>query len=174
MSTGCRLAVRALVLGYCGALLTLLIAANAARLIGWDPTVVLSGSMQPALRTGDVVLVAPVSDARQVAVGDIVTVTAPNQPGGTYLHRVVDVTTSGGLVTRGDANDLPDFPIVDPANVEGKVRLVLPLVGWPYAALRHGNPAPLLVAAWPSALVLISRGRLLQLSRLSPVRRFQR
>jgi signal peptidase I len=161
MRTGRRLAVRALVLGYCGALLTLLIAANAGRLIGWDPTVVLSGSMQPALRTGDVVLVAPVSDARQVAVGDIVTVTAPNQPGGTYLHRVVDITTSGGLVTRGDANDLPDFPIVDLASVQGKVRLVLPLLGWPHAAVRHGNPGPLLLVAWPVLLALPGvRGRL--------------
>ena len=48
------------------------------------------------------------------------------------LHRVVDVEASGNdiwFVTRGDANNVDDLPIVA-GQVEGKLLLTVPKIGW--------------------------------------------
>ncbi len=152
-----RKAVRKLLIVYVSAIYVLLAAANAPRLIGWTPTVVLSGSMRPSIHAGDVVVLEPVRRGDVVSVGDVITVSAPDTPGGTYLHRVVATSVTGTLVTRGDANRQDDFPAVDRGLVRGRTRLVLPFVGAPYLALRDGDPAPLVATAAP--LLLLARVR---------------
>jgi signal peptidase I len=72
---------------------------------GARPLVVLSGSMEPTLATGDVVVVKRVGpqDAR---TGDVVTYRNPE--GSLVTHRVRSVRRSGEgfeLVTKGDANN---------------------------------------------------------------------
>ena len=55
--------------------------------LGWSPMVVVSGSMSPMIRVGDVVLTSPVEDAIEPG-----TVVAYDNGSGPVLHRVVDVT----------------------------------------------------------------------------------
>ncbi len=62
----------------------------------WQP--VRGGSMRPALREGDEVLLAP---AVELAPGEVVVLRLPGRPG-TVLHRLVEVGEAG-VVTRGDA-----------------------------------------------------------------------
>jgi signal peptidase I len=72
---------------------------------------VVSGSMQPALPLGSLVVVVP-RDADAVRVGDVITFSPPGYDTRTVTHRVVDVEGTGNDVTvrtRGDAN-----PIADP------------------------------------------------------------
>ena len=72
---------------------------------------VVSGSMQPALPLGSLVLVVP-RDADAVRVGDVITFSPPADDTRTVTHRVVDVQRTGEGVqvhTRGDAN-----PVADP------------------------------------------------------------
>jgi signal peptidase len=72
---------------------------------GARPLVVLSGSMEPTLATGDVVVVKRVSP-QQAHVGDVVTYRSPE--GSLVTHRVRSVRRQGhrfALVTKGDANN---------------------------------------------------------------------
>jgi signal peptidase I len=72
---------------------------------------VLSGSMQPTLPLGSLVVVVP-RDADAVRVGYVITFSPPGESTRTVTHRVVDVQGSGRELrvhTRGDAN-----PVADP------------------------------------------------------------
>lgn len=88
----------------CGALW----AAGQAGLV--QPLVVVSGSMEPAIMTGDLLLDTPVP-VQQVEVGDVVSL--PNPATGVLVtHRVVDIAPQDDgtwhVRMQGDANDTED------------------------------------------------------------------
>jgi signal peptidase len=104
--------------------------------LGWRPTLVLTGSMAPAVRAGDVVVVEP---ARRPRPGTIVLVDDPAVPGRRLLHRLVRVRPDGTLVTKGDANRVADSAPVPPGNVLGAVRLRIPAIGLPAVWVHDGD-----------------------------------
>ena len=117
--------------------------------VGWRPAVIVTGSMLPTIRPGDVVVVdRHPGDLRR---GQIVLVTDPTQPSGHVAHRVVEVKGNGNLVTKGDANPSRDHAERRPADVVGRVRLVVPAAGR-LAMLRHAPTRGDL--AWAAAAVL--------------------
>jgi signal peptidase I len=65
----------------------LLLALTLPRLFGMPVLVVLSGSMEPALATGDVVIESRISPLDE-KVGDVVTVRDPERPERLITHRV--------------------------------------------------------------------------------------
>lgn len=83
-------------------------AANAVGLL--QPLIVVSGSMSPGIRTGDLIFSVPKSIA-QVGVGDVLTLRSPLTQR-LVTHRVVAIaqdSADGYRVTlKGDANDEPD------------------------------------------------------------------
>ncbi|MFC7131988.1 MULTISPECIES: signal peptidase I [Salinibaculum] len=85
--------------------------------------VILSGSMEPSVSPGDVVIV---DASAAIAVGDVITFDNGNEIPTT--HRVVGVV-DGQYVTKGDANENADAQPVDPSNVLGEVTVTIPLVG---------------------------------------------
>lgn len=95
------------------AALTLLIAGAAillsvgiGALLGFRALVVRSGSMAPAIQSGDVVVTRLVRPS-VVRPGDVVTFRDPSRQGDLVTHRVVQVRPEGDVlafVTRGDAN----------------------------------------------------------------------
>ena len=85
--------------------------------------VILSGSMEPAISPGDVVIVDASAPAR---VDDVVTFDDGNEVPTT--HRVVDVV-DGQYVTKGDANENVDGGGVPAEAVLGRVVLTIPLIG---------------------------------------------
>lgn len=94
--------------------------------------VVLSGSMEPALSPGDVVVVYGVSPAA-VEEGDVITYQRDDQDV-VVTHRVVEVVRSDDgqrlFRTRGDANEEPDAEPVPADAVTGRIPAVtLPIVG---------------------------------------------
>ncbi len=75
-------------------------------LFGFRSLTVLSGSMEPNLHVGDVVVVKQVPPI-DVRVGDIVTFRDPEDDTRLITHRVRSISASGTLVefvTKGDAN----------------------------------------------------------------------
>lgn len=147
----------ALAFAYLGAAGGLLWWAGVPRVVGWEPRVVLTGSMEPVLRPGDVVLVAPVTvSPKELPPGRVLLVDDPERPAGTYLHRLVRYDEAGLLVTRGDANASEDNPAVAPGRVLGQVRLAVPLVGLPSVWLRSGEVLPLVAltaGTWGAVVV---------------------
>ncbi len=91
---------------------------------GWRLDVVTSGSMEPELKTGSLVMTRPV-EPQEVVVGDII-VFSPNGVtlGETWvIHRVIGIEEASPLYfkTKGDANDNPD-PFKVPAwNLVGRI-----------------------------------------------------
>ena len=95
---------------------------------GMHPMVVRSGSMEPLIRTGSMVIVRTVP-ASQVQVGDVVAVKRPD--GVVQTHRVVALERDGRratLTTKGDANDAKDPAPVVVAEA-GELVLSVPTVG---------------------------------------------
>ena len=131
------------------------------RLVGWQGVIVLSGSMEPALKVGGVAFVEPLSAPDEVRIGDIVTYRSPNDPETQISHRVVEVINSEGHVsyrTKGDNNELPDQELVPADNLIGKVRFHLPYLGYAVDWLRHRDGF-LLFMGIPAALIIASELR---------------
>lgn len=103
----------------------------APAVVGGDHSfVVLSGSMQPTMAPGDVVVVEETNPAT-IEEGAIITFARAEEEAPT-THRVADVRrTDGGLAfqTEGDANEDPDAELVPAANVVGTVALTIPWIG---------------------------------------------
>lgn len=90
---------------------------------------VRSGSMEPALPTGSLVLDRPVG-ADTLRVGDIATYVRSDHQ--VVTHRIVAIqrTKTGETFTfRGDANPTPDPQPVSAVNVQGRVWLHVPVLG---------------------------------------------
>ena len=71
---------------------------------------VLSNSMQPNFKRGDVLVVHPVKKS-EIKVGDVVVLHIPNQGREQFAHRVIHITTHANQVnveTKGDANPTSD------------------------------------------------------------------
>ncbi|RWZ52414.1 signal peptidase I [Labedella phragmitis] len=136
--------------------------------LGWSATVVQSGSMEPSISPGDVVLTAPVQTEREAPLGRVVSFISPAdaEPDGVEkirLHRIVDVNDDGTFVTAGDANADVDSTPIARDQIIGEGRLLVPAIGLPSWWIGRGETAPLalwvgltaasLVVAWgaPSA-----------------------
>lgn len=110
---------------------------------GWQPYVIITGSMEPGISAGDVVLVSPSPDI-DTTVGRVISFEDPGRPGHVLTHRVVAINQDGTLTTKGDANPTVDSVPVAPEAVTGLGRLLVMFVGLPAVWLRAGNWAPLL------------------------------
>ncbi|MCD4821904.1 MAG: signal peptidase I [Methanococcoides sp.] len=97
---------------------------------GWSLDAVRSGSMEPEISTGDLVVTKPVS-TDEIKVGDIITFSSPSNKRIT-THRVMAVEKTSPLQfqTKGDANEDADPYMVPAKNVVGKVCLKIPYFGY--------------------------------------------
>ena len=97
-------------------------------LLGFTPTIIASGSMQPTLNPGDIAIVVSTPSAT-IKVGDIIQYYTAEEP---IIHRVIDKYEAGGtlwFITQGDANNAPDNP-VNQRQVTGKALFIIPKLGW--------------------------------------------
>jgi signal peptidase len=141
---------RALTLGLAAGLLTMVAGmvfwSAAPRLAGWRSQVVLTGSMQPRIHPGDLVLAAPAARG-QLKPGRIVLFQDPVRPGRTIVHRLVRYDDNGNLVTKGDANPSEDSTPVAPSAVLGMPRLRVPYIGRPVVWIHEKDTGSLLLAS---------------------------
>ena len=106
--------------------------------VGWTPRVILSGSMEPRIHVGDIVVTRPVP-AASLHEGQVVTVSDPDHPGRTRTHRVLRREVGGVLVLKGDANQDADSTRVPVSDVRGLGVVRVPYVGLPASWLSEGN-----------------------------------
>jgi signal peptidase I len=130
----------------------------AAASSGLRPLVVRSGSMEPTIATGGMVLVRTIP-ARDIRVGDVVAVERPDRT--RVTHRVVSVEHRGAtaeLVLKGDANTDPDpAPVV--VTQAGRMVLTTPWLGRVGSFLSSARGG--FVLGWLVATVMLAvlRGR---------------
>jgi len=87
-----------------------------------------SGSMEPTIMTGDVIIIKRFGEYFK---NDVITY----KEGGERIvtHRILEETTENGkkaFITKGDANRSIDNATVAPENILGKVMLMIPKMGF--------------------------------------------
>jgi len=86
--------------------------------MGYKPFIVLSGSMEPVIMTGDLIVTKEIVP-ENIAVGDVISFRVDQDV--VVSHRVTEIQTEGGLsfLTKGDANTGMDATNVLAENIEG-------------------------------------------------------
>jgi signal peptidase I len=121
-------------------LLGLVAIAVAPVLAGWGSYVVKSGSMEPSIQVGDVVVAKPYSDDERIRVGRVFVFDDPatTRPH-LMVHRIVERRDDGDYTTAGDANDLTDVTPLRRSDVRATAVLLAPYVGLPVAWVQSGD-----------------------------------
>jgi signal peptidase len=118
------------------------------------PLVVLSGSMEPVLGTGDVSVVRTIAPL-EARPGDVVTFRDPDDADRLITHRVREMHAQGPVVvfrTRGDANTASENWQVRSTEEIGRVVYRIPKLGW---ALMYARSKGLFVLMLGGALALL-------------------
>lgn len=148
-----RVVVGTVARGVVATLLGLALWAAAPAVIGWQPTTVMTGSMEPRLTSGDVVVSRPVASG-EVRTGKILLADDPDQSGHLRMHRYVEDGPGGTLITKGDANPQQDSTPLERSAVQGVAFLRIPFVGAPVLWLRQGEWAKVVALALGLAALL--------------------
>lgn len=113
--------------------------------LGWTPTVVISGSMEPRILVGDVIFADPMDSLeirKTVKKNHVLLVQDPSDPSKLVTHRVVEIFNSGeAYITKGDANAANDSTPIPVENVLGIEKLRIPYIGIPIYSLQKANLA---------------------------------
>ena len=116
--------------------------------LGLGTAVVLTGSMEPTIMGGDVILIC-----RQKAYhkGDVVTFRSTGVSGIPITHRIVEETETG-FITQGDANNAQDLDSLETDRIIGKVILIIPKAGFAIQFLQNPMGIAFLVLALFAAI----------------------
>lgn len=111
------------------------------------PSVIVTGSMEPMIKPGDVILVKKITDMEGInalKVGDVMQFRRDSI---LITHRIIEIkeTEEEGIQyrTKGDNNAGPDVELVKPENIKGTIVQVVPKVGWPTLLIKSRNDIPL-------------------------------
>ena len=113
---------------------------------GVGAAVVLSGSMEPELSVGDLLII---KESDSYNVNDVIVY---QDFGIVITHRIVSMTDDE-IVTRGDANNTDDDPI-SLKQIKGKVVAAIPLVGYAINIVKSPISTIIILAA---AVFLLER-----------------
>lgn len=94
------------------------------KISGMDFYIVLSGSMNPTIKTGSMVLIDTHKENHEV--GDVITYKIEDQ---LVTHRIVEIKNEM-YRTKGDANSTPDFNLITKKQILGNVIFVIPGLGY--------------------------------------------
>lgn len=97
---------------------------------GYKPLIVMTGSMEPSINIGDMVIVKQ-TEQNNIQIGDVITYTVNNGKE-SVTHRVIEIIEKNGekfYRTKGDNNNVADPDIVSYENVLGKVDFQIEGVG---------------------------------------------
>ncbi len=115
--------------------------------------IVRSGSMEPSIKTGSIVVVKP-SD--EYNVGDVITFSSGGRNAIPTTHRIMEIKEENGqkvFVTKGDANDSIDLSEVKERHVIGRILFDIPYVGYAIATAQKPIGFIFLIAI-PALLII--------------------
>ena len=137
------------------------------RLWGFQIYAVTSGSMEPKIRTGDVIYVKQVP-FQSLEPGDVITFSM-KQGRTVVTHRVEKIDVKNGLLqTKGDANKETDPTWISGDPVRGEVQYMVPRLGYVamMAATLSGKLFLMAVFLWMvAAQIVVSRVHMIYFSR---------
>src|SRR3989338_8359089 len=92
--------------------------------------IVKSGSMEPDIKVGSIVIIKP---SASYTVGDVVTFGKDTKTDIPTTHRIVSSRAEEGVImfaTKGDANEDPDTTEIKQSDIHGKVLFDVPFFGY--------------------------------------------
>lgn len=98
-----------------------------ASIFGYKVFVVISGSMEPNIHVGDIVITKNV-DEENIKIGDVITF---NNDKYTITHRVIDIIQGDEIFykTKGDHNSVADKDLIKYNNIEGLCKFRIEKIG---------------------------------------------
>ena len=99
--------------------------------LGPEPTIIYSGSMQPNIEIGDIVIVSEIN-VNEIEEGDIIQFKTSEMEF-PIIHRVIEIQGEDDnlqFITKGDDNVNPDTDPVLQEYIIGKVVFKIPKIGW--------------------------------------------
>ena len=93
--------------------------------------IVLTGSMEPSISAGDIIITTPIS-RKEPMVGDVIAYQAKRFNGenvAVFSHRIISGDIQNGFVVKGDANKTPDNQKPKAPDILGVVIFVIPFLG---------------------------------------------
>ena len=116
--------------------------------------IVKSGSMEPSIHVGSIVLIKPEDRYR---VGDVITFGADTQTQIPTTHRIIAIGEENGatmFTTQGDANEDPDANRTPLSEVQGKVQFTVPYAGYVLDFAKKPMGFTLMIAV-PAAIIIV-------------------
>ncbi|MBM7568005.1 signal peptidase I SipW [Paenibacillus sacheonensis] len=105
---------------------------GAPKMLGYEIKIVLSGSMEPGIKTGSIVAIKPGGDMNRFKVGDVVTF--KDMENRLITHRIVEVGTKDRqqlYTTKGDNNPTADVNRVPADRIVGQYSgFTIPYLGY--------------------------------------------
>ncbi len=92
------------------------------------PIVIATGSMEPMIKAGDVVLIKRI-EIQEPKIGEVIQF---RKNGVNICHRIIDITEEGKeirYITKGDNNTKRDVGWVKPEEIKGTMAYVIPKIG---------------------------------------------
>lgn len=115
--------------------------------------VVQSGSMEPAIKTGSIVVIKP---AESYKIGDVITFGQDTPKVSPTTHRIIESRFQDGkpiFRVKGDANEDPDPREIKQSEVLGRVLFSVPIVGYVIDSAR--KPIGFIILIIIPALIMI-------------------
>jgi signal peptidase len=123
-----------------------------APFIGWEVSTVVSGSMEPRLHTGSIIITRPI-DPEDIKVGNIILFEKSDV---NTIHRIVSVETTPKLrfYAKGDANKDRDPSPIYPDEVKGILFGQIPYLGFLFSIVK--TPLGLVLTIGIPSLLLLA------------------
>lgn len=101
----------------------LIVCDETAGILGYNYKTVLTGSMEPAIPVGSIVIT---KEQSSYEIEDIISF---QEEGSVITHRIISIDRER-YITKGDANNVADAEEVQQKQILGKVILMIPLLGY--------------------------------------------
>ena len=102
---------------------------------GYRMYVIHTGSMEPTLNMGTLVIDKPARDGYRI--GQVITFRHSGLTTDVVTHRIIDITSAGLIETKGDANQSADAWQIRPNQVQGVRDITIPKLGYLLVFLRQ-------------------------------------
>lgn len=132
--------------------------AKVVNVAGYSIMSVLTGSMEPNYKVGDIVIVKK-TDTDELKNKDVITFYSsdPDMEGQIVTHRIIDITEENGqrlFETKGDNNKIADIEKVEENDVIGKVEGRIPYVGKAATFMQTNRVAFFLIVILPMLVIM--------------------
>jgi len=141
-----------LILASLGLLIVFTIASNTEVFGGYKSYLVQSGSMEPAIMTGDIIVI---HKQGSYAKNDVITFLAPEK--GIVTHRIINIFEEKNTTlfnTKGDANRTDDSGNASLQSVFGKVVFVIPKLGF-FVGFAQSLPGLIALILIPAGVLVL-------------------